>query len=59
MRPPEHERAVLQALLSAGAVDGFTRQQMLSVDGLQWEDYSITIADIYEEARANLISAIP
>jgi hypothetical protein len=54
MRPPEHERTVLQALLSAGAVDGFTRQQTLSVDGLPWEDYASTIADIYEETRTTL-----
>ncbi len=59
MRPPEHERAVLKALLAAGAVDGLTRQQTLSVDGLPWDDYASTLADIYEATRASLISATP
>lgn len=49
LRPPEHERAVLQALLAAGAVDGCTRAPTLSVDGLDWDDYAIVLADIYRE----------
>ena len=49
LQPPEHERTVLQALLAAGAVDGCTRKNELSVDGLAWEDYAKVIADIYQE----------
>ena len=54
IRPPEHEHAVLQALLAAGAVDGATRKHELSVDGLGWQDYASTIATIYEETRMGL-----
>ena len=54
LRPPEHERAVLQALLAAGAVDGCTREPTLSVDGLDWDDYATTIAEIYQETVAAL-----
>ena len=54
IRPPEHELAVLQALLSAGAVDGCTGKPALSVDGLAWENYASTIADIYAETRKTL-----
>ena len=54
LRPPEHEHAVLQALLAAGAVDGCTRKKELSVDGLGWEDYATTIADIYRETVSAL-----
>ena len=49
LRPPAHERAVLEALVSAGAVDGCTRQQTLSVDGLAWNEYTEVINDIYRE----------
>lgn len=59
MRPPEHELAVLKALLAAGAVDGCTKEAALSVDGLPWDDYASTIADIYEATRASLISVTP
>jgi hypothetical protein len=59
MRPPEHELAVLKALLDAGAVDGCTKERALSVDGLRWDDYASTIAGIYEATRASLISATP
>jgi hypothetical protein len=59
MRPPEHELAVLEALLAAGAVDGCTKEAALSVDGLAWNDYGSTVADIYEATRASLISATP
>ena len=57
MRPPEHELVVLKALLAAGAVDGCTKEAALSVDGLAWDDYASTIADIYEMTRAGLINA--
>ena len=49
LRPPEHERTILQAMIAAGAVDGCTRQQALSVDGLVWDDYASTLEDIYRE----------
>ncbi len=50
LRPPEHDYAVLQALLAAGAVDGCTGTTTLSVDGLAWESYATTLAGIYAEA---------
>ena len=54
LRPPEHERAVLQAVLAAGAVDGCTRAPTLSVDGLPWDDYATVLNDIYRETVAAL-----
>ena len=57
LRPPEHEHAVLQALLTAGAVDGCTRKATLSVDGLDWDDYATTIAEIYQETVAALAAS--
>ena len=54
LRGPEHERAVLRAIIAAGAVDGCTRKNELSVDGLAWDDYAQTLADIDREARAVL-----
>jgi hypothetical protein len=54
LRPPEHELAVLQALLSAGAVDGCTGAAALSVDGLPWDDYARTLAQIYAEIQSAL-----
>jgi len=57
LRPPEHDYAVLQALFTAGAVDGCTRTVALSVDGLPWESYASTLAAIYEEARLGLQAA--
>ena len=53
-RSPEHERRVLEALLAAGAVDGCTKKQELSVDGISWEDYAITLSDIDQEVRTTL-----
>jgi len=50
IRSPEHERAVLQAMVEAGAVDGCTRRCELSVDGLPWDDYARTLQDIYRQA---------
>lgn len=49
IRPPEHERVVLDAIVRAGAVDGCTRRCELSVDGLAWDDYARTLEDIYRE----------
>lgn len=57
-RPPEHERRVLEALLAAGAVDGCTRKQELSVDGIPWEDYVSTLIDIDQEVRTTLEAAL-
>jgi len=57
LRPPEHELAVLQALLTAGAVDGCTRKNDLSVDGLGWQDYAQTLAEIYQETVNTLETA--
>ena len=53
-RSPEHERRVLEALLAAGAVDGCTKKQELSVDGILWEDYASTLSDIDQEVRTTL-----
>jgi len=47
MRPPEHERRVLEALQAAGAVDGCTGKSELSVDGVAWEDYAETLRALY------------
>ena len=54
IRPPEHEHAVLSALVAAGAVDGCTKENAISVDGLSWENYALTLADIYEAAWTTL-----
>jgi hypothetical protein len=53
-RPPEHEHAVLAALVASGAVDGCTRRNELSVDGLPWAEYSQTLAEIYRETLSAL-----
>jgi len=50
IRSPEHEHAVLQAIVAAGAVDGCTRKRELTVDGLAWDDYASTLVDIHAEA---------
>ena len=57
-RSPEHERCVLEALLAAGAVDGCTRKQELSVDGISWEDYASTLTNIDQEVRTTLEAAL-
>ena len=49
LQPAAHERAVLEAMIGAGAVDGCTRQRELSVDGLAWGDYAGTLEDIHRE----------
>ena len=54
LQSPEHERAVLQAVLAAGAVDGCTREPALSVDGLRWDDYAKVLTDIHRETVAAL-----
>ena len=52
LRTPEHELAVLRAIVAVGAVDGCTRKNELSVDGLAWDDYAQTLADIHCETQA-------
>ena len=54
VRPPDHERAVLDAIVRAGAVDGCTKRCELSVDGLAWDDYARTLEDIYRAACSYL-----
>ncbi len=49
LRSPDHERAALDAIVRAGAVDGCTKRRELSVDGLAWDDYAQTLEDIYRE----------
>lgn len=44
---PERERAVLAAMLDGGAVDGFTGRCEASVDGVAWEDYAFTLAEMH------------
>jgi hypothetical protein len=56
IRAPEYERAVLEAVVAAGAVDGRTKQRALSVDGLAWDDYARTLEDIYRQTRAGLVN---
>jgi hypothetical protein len=57
LRPPEHEQAVLRAMVAAGAVDGCTKKNEFSVDGLGWDAYSATLTDIYRETRNALMVA--
>lgn len=52
IRPPQDERAILEAMVAAGAVDGCTKKNEVSVDGLPWDDYARTLADIAEEVHS-------
>lgn len=52
--PPARELAVLETLVAAGAVDGCTRKNEISVDGLPWPEYASAITDIHEETVAVL-----
>jgi hypothetical protein len=54
----EKEREVLEAMLAAGAVDGRTKTPSLSVDGVSWENYSLVLKAIYDEAERTL-SGLP
>ena len=51
---PSHERAVLDAIVRAGGVDGCTKRCELSVDGLAWDDYACTLEDIYRKTCSYL-----
>lgn len=48
LHTPDQERALLAALVGAGAVDGCTREKELSVDGLAWEEYAKTLRAVFE-----------
>ena len=54
LHTPEHELAVLRAIVAVGAVDGCTKKNELSVDGLAWDDYAQTLADIHRETQTAL-----
>lgn len=54
IRSPDRERSVLDAIVSAGAVDGCTKRCEPSVDGLAWADYARTLDDIYRETCSGL-----
>ncbi len=54
MHPPAHEYAVLDALRLAGAVDGCTKKNEISVDGIGWDDYASTLSAIYDETCTTL-----
>ena len=57
LRTPDYEQAVLRAMVAAGAVDGCTRKNELSVDGLPWDEYAQTLADIHHAAQSALAAA--
>lgn len=48
--PPARELEVLETLRAAGAVDGCTKVPALSVDGVPWAQYAVTLNDIYAAA---------
>jgi hypothetical protein len=43
---PAWSRAVLDAIVAAGAVDGVTGRRESAVDGLAWEDYAAPLAQL-------------
>ena len=51
---PEDELAVLEAQVAVGAVDGCTRKNEVSVDGVPIADYLKTVSAIYEGCQAHL-----
>ena len=53
MRATSHEKSVLEALQAAGAVDGCTGRADLSVDGIDWADYSKTLEAMFQVAYAS------
>lgn len=50
---PEDELAVLEAQVAVGAVDGCTRKNEVSVDGVPIADYLQTVSAIYEGCQAH------
>lgn len=55
---PEDELAVLEAQVAAGAVDGCTRKNEVSVDGVPIADYLKTVAAIYDGCQAHLAGTV-
>lgn len=51
---PEVELAVLEAQVAVGAVDGCTRKNEVSVDGVPIADYLKTVSAIYDGCQAHL-----
>ena len=54
---PEDELAILEAQVAVGAVDGCTRKNEVSVDGVPIGDYLQTVADIFAGCQAHLAAA--
>ena len=54
---PEDELAVLEAQVAVGAVDGCTRKNEVSVDGVPIADYLKTVSAIYDGCQAHLAAA--
>ena len=56
---PEDELAVLEAQVAVGAVDGCTRKNEVSVDGVPIADYLETVTAIYAGCQAYLAASLP
>ena len=56
---PEDELAVLEAQVAVGAVDGCTRKNEVSVDGVPIADYLKTVSAIYDGYQAHLATTLP
>ena len=56
---PEDELAVLEAQVAVGAVDGCTRKNEVSVDGVPIADYLKTVSAIYDGCQAHLAATLP
>jgi len=56
---PEDELAILEAQVAVGAVDGCTRKNEVSVDGVPIADYLQTISDIHDTCQAYLATTLP
>lgn len=56
---PEDELAVLEAQVAVGAVDGCTRKNEVSVDGVPIADYLQTVSDIFAGCQAHLAASLP
>ena len=56
---PEDELAVLEAQVAVGAVDGCTRKNEVSVDGVPIADYLETVSAIYAGCQAHLATTLP
>jgi len=53
---PQEERRMIEAMVSAGAVDGITGKNILSVDGLPVEEHAAVVKklrEIYENVIGN------